>query len=1020
MPVNWLFAEDLIRLGGVEGDGIPEADATRQMETARSILCSLEHQPGIVLSDEVGMGKTYVAMGVISSVLIATEGNPPVVVMTPPGLASKWQDEWRQFKANCVADSKVLGKFRDVFVKNPTEFFKAMGHGRTRAHLIWMNTRCFTRGLQDPWVKLALCRIARGTTKLSETSKKRFDKWAEVLVRMKSRQSVTKEMIRRLMHMPLDRWHDWLISKGIIKNGEPPLVPRQLVRDANGISCKSLKAVLRDGTIPGHKGAVSDDRLRDARRDFKDACQEAYENWIRKAKWGASLLVLDEAHHAKNDATWLARMFRPRHLADVESLVLGRDNDRARPIFWNKFDRLLFLTATPFQLGHDELIRVLRSFAAAKWSGQAAPDGDRQSFLEKLNTLNTRLDENRKRGRRLDDLWSRIGHDRVARHAPEGTDIATAAEAWWKAVAAGRRDPFDVEVFEAVEQFRKTKDIVQKDVLEPWTSLRTWVIRHNRPMNLLPAGDEILPRRIGRHGRAILDQEEQDAEGGVGLDLGAEDPLPFLLAVRAQGELAGSPGCGRAYFAEGLASSYEAFRHTRDNRGADVRDTKDHEEKPADPHAIESIVPVEWYESQVESSLSKASGHPKLAATVRRTAELWENGEKVLLFCTYRQTAQALRDHIRDAIENSILRLAGEKAGLELHGRTAAKQALQRMARRLSNADGDLHKEVLRFLDSILDESEFRDLSEFRGRLVNLLVGYIRSHSFIARYLPRQFFRAEPTTFAEAIDDTPDLSGTTLRDRIREFLRFALEEAARGQASDPPENRLADYLNAVAVAIRPRRAERVEDGGGERTVGFRAMQVVRMVIGRGDIAVRDHVMSAFNSPMFPEVLVSSSVLGEGVDLHRFCRFVIHHDLSWNPSVIEQRTGRIDRIRCRAETVRRPIVVYQPYIAESADEKLYRVLRDRERWFQVVMGQRYSFDERTSEKIADRVPLPKSLAETLLFDLRRYCQKRSATTPNADSPETTTCEETSNGQGDGQSMSDDKDDGKEHTTLPDVD
>ena len=59
-------------------------------------------------------------------------------------------------------------------------------------------------------------------------------------------------------------------------------------------------------------------------------------------------------------------------------------------------------------------------------------------------------------------------------------------------------------------------------------------------------------------------------------------------------------------------------------------------------------------------------------------------------------------------------------------------------------------------------------------------------------------------------------------------------------------------------------------------------------------------MLAFNSPLFPEVLVSSAVLSEGVDLHRFCRHVIHHDLCWNPSTLEQRTGRLDRIRCKAE------------------------------------------------------------------------------------------------------------------------
>jgi SNF2 family DNA or RNA helicase len=130
-------------------------------------------------------------------------------------------------------------------------------------------------------------------------------------------------------------------------------------------------------------------------------------------------------------------------------------------------------------------------------------------------------------------------------------------------------------------------------------------------------------------------------------------------------------------------------------------------------------------------------------------------------------------------------------------------------------------------------------------------------------------------------------------------------------------------------------------------------------------------MLAFNSPLFPEILVTSAVLGEGVDLHRFCRHVIHHDLCWNPSTLEQRTGRLDRIRCKAEVTGHPIVVYEPFIAGSADERMYRVVRDRERWFQIVMGQKFEFDEHSAEETAARVPLPESLADRLVFDLRRY-------------------------------------------------
>jgi len=79
-------------------------------------------------------------------------------------------------------------------------------------------------------------------------------------------------------------------------------------------------------------------------------------------------------------------------------------------------------------------------------------------------------------------------------------------------------------------------------------------------------------------------------------------------------------------------------------------------------------------------------------------------------------------------------------------------------------------------------------------------------------------------------------------------------------------------------------------------------------------------------------------MGEGIDLHRFCRHVIHHDGYWNPSTLEQQTGRIDRIRCKAEICGLPIMVYQPFLAGSADEKMFRVVRDRDGGFRLSWGK----------------------------------------------------------------------------------
>ncbi len=124
-----------------------------------------------------------------------------------------------------------------------------------------------------------------------------------------------------------------------------------------------------------------------------------------------------------------------------------------------------------------------------------------------------------------------------------------------------------------------------------------------------------------------------------------------------------------------------------------------------------------------------------------------------------------------------------------------------------------------------------------------------------------------------------------------------------------------------------------------------------------------------NSPLTPKVLISSSVLAEGVDLHRFCRYVIHHDLCWNPSTLEQRTGRIDRIGAKVEQCGLPVRVYLPYLGETQDEKQYRVVMDRERWFSVVMGEKFRTDARSTELLADRVPFPETLARQLAFQLQ---------------------------------------------------
>lgn len=1026
MAVEWPFAEHLIQLGGairgtIEADDgerqqIEAEDGERQQHTARSILSDLSTKPGVILADEVGMGKTYVGLAVVASVACATRtSGRPIIVMVPPGLARKWAREWEHFKALCCTRPGALSWIRHAEVRTPTEFYRRLNAPRTqRPHILWMTTRCFWAGLSDPWIKLALIRLARTQTKLSDSMKGRLFKWATSLVRLKSR-GLRENDIAWLLSHPLSKWHSYLLRVGILSTGSEDPIPADLLQHAgkldfgdqldpkSGKLYPGLATLLRDGTVPGKTGAVSSITESDARKLINQACQLAYWQWIERSNWRSPLLLMDEAHHAKNDKTKLASLFRSEESAH---LVEFSTNLSKHPLLRDKFDRMLFLTATPFQLGHHELIRVLRSFSAAKWNGPTAPERTRETFLERLGELEKRLSENRLAGRRLDRLWGAMAREAVGAHRSNDDD-EHAASAWWQAAEQGQcNQPIDRELLLAIKHCLRTKASAESEADDSWCSLRAWVIRHNKS-RWLPraAGESLVPRRALYPGYRIMENEDNGEQlpltAVAGLPLAGGVTLPFLLAARAQGELAHGSAKGRAFFAEGLCSSYEAFHHTRESRG-DSRDVDDYgverEVTLAKTEARETVVPIGWYEEQIQHLIpSKHQNnqegearyrHPKIKAVVDRTMKLWLSGEKVLIFCFYRETAKALREHIGREVENATLALAAKRLGLDPGRQTAQLSAwFERIARRLGDEDSPIYKAMISTLRAPLDSKQFEVLSPRADELVQLLAAYIRSPSFIARYLPLEIpevrkalsegaarasiVREGAEALTRALTGNADASAMTMQSRIHEFLLFVKELHTRGQQQathedDAPSDQLTDYLRAIAVQTRGE-----DDEAARESSTFRVQQPVRMVYGKTQRETRERLMLAFNSPMFPEILISSAVLSEGIDLHKFCRYVIHHDLCWNPSTLEQRTGRVDRIRCKAELSRRPIVIYEPFLAGSADEKMFRVVQDRERWFQIVMGQNFQLDEATSEAFANRIPLPDELARKLVFDLRRH-------------------------------------------------
>jgi Helicase conserved C-terminal domain len=134
---------------------------------------------------------------------------------------------------------------------------------------------------------------------------------------------------------------------------------------------------------------------------------------------------------------------------------------------------------------------------------------------------------------------------------------------------------------------------------------------------------------------------------------------------------------------------------------------------------------------------------------------------------------------------------------------------------------------------------------------------------------------------------------------------------------------------------------------------LRDQQFVALVKGGGGNAIttRDRIFNGFNTPLLPEVLICTQVGQEGIDLHRHCRHVVHYDLAWNPAVLEQRTGRADRIGSKTFRERDAasdpkavcLQIGVPFIAGTYDERMYEELRLRAQTFEVLTGGDFAAD-----------------------------------------------------------------------------
>ena len=539
-------------------------------------------------------------------------------------------------------------------------------------------------------------------------------------------------------------------------------------------------------------------------------------------------------------------------------------------------------------------------------------------------------------------MWGRLDQTDLIINKKQYSDI----NKWWEALKNEKSLQISKLATEVLEEYKITEGRLQK----AQRLLTPWVIRHTKQKRLLDT-DKL--RREIWIGQQTQPKGEVLAPNGIPVSVAGL--APFLLASRA----ATFSGSGRAIYVEGLCSTFETFKHTRRNRekAMDSDDTATLEIKTTEQNRLD------WYLENIEKILpdnkyKSSMNHPKVKATVQRTFDLWLKGEKVLIFCFYKETGKTLRNLISQRITQYIEEVGSKKLNCKSR---AVRKNLELVANRLDKNEifaKALAIEVSKMLVN------YKNLTDYKEDIQDIVRFFLRSDASLVRYVPlKKVFEMKTGNYKKIVKEIfakKDNSGLEFNKVLENFFAYIDRKLADSSAEES-----GNILKAMKQAQLPTRA-RTEQIFGEEPEGI--LPNVKKAAGDLNGSQKHNVMVTFNMPFLPDILIASSVMSEGMDLHLNCRHIIHHDLCWNPSNLEQRTGRIDRIGAKAEISKESIQVYYPYIAATQDEKMFKVVMDREQWFKVIMGEKVKMDQATIEREAARIPFPEEAAEALQFKL----------------------------------------------------
>ncbi len=811
-----------------------------QCASLRGIAARLPKN-GVVIADEVGMGKTRIAVALTRSV---TAAGGRVLILVPPGLGFQWRAELRDGGVAAPDLLRTLWQYLSVWAPDgspETPWFEQdvvlLSHTFTRWKL---GPGC------DPWrwallpAVYAHARRAAHPHSLLWRHQKLDDSWV---------QGAARSIVDAV---------------GTLRDPGRPAGQR----DHPAVSL--LDELVTRIHWPAALDGASYRRHEGLRPDL--------ERVVGLGLGVFDLVIIDEAHKSRGHDSGLARI--------LDGVVLA-----------GKTMRHLAMTATPVELDVGQWRHTLRRIGVNP-SGLSGSDGD----------IFDRYAKACQQVRQSPD-------SRATREA-----FRTVAEAFHTALTRFllRRDKREVAAVQAFaahtglpfHAYREEREVAV-DTLHLGPAWKQAVCAAEALSMVSRGSDDSFSKRLrltlgSGHGIAtLIDQVRRDAAEG-------HDPL--------------------------------AADADDDPRETDATDAS----RAASPAAAKRARRAAWWREVIggafEGDGDPLYAHPALLAAVEAIEAVTGAGEKVLVFGRFTLPLHAL-ERLLNARQMLRALDAGEPwAQAKVHdGEWTAVQAAHRQLGRAGAADRQA-------LDARL-RRQYRELDnrrrDFRTGLLERL-----DAGLPAQGRPRKVFEA----FRQAVAREAGQA-----DGVLALVAQALHELAPGERdSDAPLPVAGAFAALLDAVCEP--ADEEEDGDDEALTDTAAEALwetlearlreefnrpeggfARLMYGGTEPQTRRFLQLAFNrAGSHPRVLIAQSRVGrEGLNLHRACRTVVLLHPEWNPGVVEQQIGRVDRVdslweRLLAERLGQgasdapwPRILVRPVVFRGTyDERNWDVLRER--------------------------------------------------------------------------------------------